>query len=89
MHQNVVTASQILYSRLCKFEFGDLMAKVSNPKLFSSHFGVSRNDIIGEGLVDPFLNVDLQLFIDPVLLSGSVNPKIVYQLKPCGKLRTS
>ena len=45
------------------------MAKVVNPILFSSYFEVDPQEIDKAGLIDPFLNVDLELFIDPVLLA--------------------
>jgi hypothetical protein len=40
----------------------------SNPILFSSHFKVPLAKLKKAGLIDPFLNVDTQLFIDPILL---------------------
>jgi hypothetical protein len=52
------------------------MAKIQNPLLFSKHFGVDEKELANAGLIDPFLNVDTQLFIDPVLLEKSANPKI-------------
>lgn len=52
------------------------MVKIQNPLLFSKHFGVDETDLATAGLIDPFLNVDTQLFIDPLLLSKSANPKI-------------
>ena len=52
------------------------MAKIKNPILFSSYFGVDPKYVDDAGLVDPFLNVDLELFIDPVLLSKSNNAEI-------------
>ncbi|WP_373092336.1 hypothetical protein [Zhongshania sp.] len=52
------------------------MAKVQNPLLFSKHFDIDEGELRKAGLIDPFLNVDTQLFIDPVLLEKSSNPKI-------------
>ncbi|WP_186069330.1 hypothetical protein [Burkholderia gladioli] len=52
------------------------MAKVKNPILFSKHFGLKPGVVEAAGLVDPFLNVDTQLFIDPVLLEKSSNELI-------------
>ncbi len=52
------------------------MAKIKNPLLFSKHFGVHERELEKAGIIDPFLNVDTQLFIDPVLLSKSGNPEI-------------
>lgn len=49
------------------------MATVKNPLLFSSHFNIHPDLLADAGLVDPFLNVDTQLFIDPVLLAKSAN----------------
>lgn len=52
------------------------MSRFSNPKLFSQEFGVDPKKLDAEGLLDPFINVDLPLFIDPLLLSKSANPRI-------------
>lgn len=52
------------------------MAKIQDPILFSSYFGVEPSALEKYGLIDPFLNVDTQLFIDPVLLEKSSNEKI-------------
>jgi len=52
------------------------MAKVKNPILFSTHFGLKPGVMEAAGLIDPFLNVDTQLFIDPTLLEKSLNPII-------------
>jgi hypothetical protein len=52
------------------------MARIQNPLLFSKQFGVDEKELAKAGLIDPFLNVDTQLFIDPVLLEKSANPKI-------------
>lgn len=52
------------------------MARIQNPLLFSQHFGVDEKELANAGLIDPFLNVDTQLFIDPLLLSKSANPII-------------
>lgn len=49
------------------------MARIANPILFSKHFGIDPKLIDAAGLIDPFLNVDTQLFIDPVLLEKSSN----------------
>ncbi|MCC2955560.1 hypothetical protein LK542_08045 [Massilia sp. IC2-477] len=49
------------------------MAKVQNPILFSTYFGLKPGVVEAAGLVDPFLNVDTQLFIDPTLLEKSSN----------------
>jgi len=52
------------------------MAKVVRPRLFSTHFGIPAKALEDAGLVDPFLNVDTQLFIDPLLLDKSANATI-------------
>ncbi|MBU1334413.1 MAG: hypothetical protein KJ944_21340 [Alphaproteobacteria bacterium] len=52
------------------------MSKIKDPILFSAHFNVDPVALEVAGLVDPFLNVDTQLFIDPVLLAKSGNPHI-------------
>jgi hypothetical protein len=44
------------------------MARVQNPTLFSAYFRVSPQALAAAGLIDPFLDVDMPLFIDPVLL---------------------
>jgi hypothetical protein len=55
------------------------MARVQNPILFSTHFGVGSDVLATAGLVDPFVNVDVPLFIDPVLLEKSSNARIQTQ----------
>lgn len=52
------------------------MAKIQNPILFSKQFGIDATVLEEEGLIDTFLNVDTQLFIDPVLLEKSSNETI-------------
>lgn len=52
------------------------MATIKNPKLFSNHFGIDPELLSSAGLIDPFINVDTQLFIDPVLLPKSANEVI-------------
>ncbi|CAM4147033.1 hypothetical protein WJ038_02975 [Vibrio parahaemolyticus] len=47
------------------------MAKITKPLLFSAHFHIDEIKLHDAGLIDPFLNVDTQLFIDPVLLKKS------------------
>ncbi|MBA4034937.1 MAG: hypothetical protein C0480_10100 [Bradyrhizobium sp.] len=56
--------------------YASLMARVQNPILFSSYFGVRPEALAEAGLVDPFLDVDVPLFIDPVLLEKSGNSTI-------------
>jgi hypothetical protein len=50
------------------------MAKLHNPKLFSQVFGVPASELDKAGLLNPFLNADTKLFIDPLLLRHSTNP---------------
>lgn len=52
------------------------MARIQNPILFSTNFGLDKTVLANAGLVDPFVNVDVPLFIDPVLLEKSSNPRI-------------
>ncbi len=49
------------------------MAKIKNYIRFSEAFNVSTKELSKEGLLDPFLNVDTDLFIDPLLLKHSKN----------------
>lgn len=49
------------------------MSTIKDPILFSAHFGIDPAIMAKAGLVDPLLNVDTQLFIDPVLLEKSSN----------------
>ena len=52
------------------------MARVKNPTLFSTYFKVSPDELADAGLIDPFLDVDVPLFVDPVLLQKSSNSKV-------------
>ena len=47
------------------------MAKVRDPILFSKHFGVDPDVLAKLGVLDPMLNADTKLFIDPLLLRES------------------
>jgi hypothetical protein len=49
------------------------MGKIKNPTLFSQEFGIDPKRLVKLGLLDPILNGDTRLFIDPVLLSASKN----------------
>jgi hypothetical protein len=51
-------------------------ARVQDATLFSAYFGVSSQALAAAGLIDPFLDVDVPLFIDPVLLQKSSNKTI-------------
>lgn len=48
---------------------GVMMATISNPILFSTYFGMDADVLNDAGFLDPFINVDTPLFIDPVLLA--------------------
>lgn len=52
------------------------MARVSDPQLFSTHFGVDSQSLDSAGLVDTYVNVDIPIFIDPTLLEKSQNNDI-------------
>ncbi|WP_457662835.1 hypothetical protein [Sinorhizobium medicae] len=50
------------------------MAKsLVNPVLFSQHFGVKPSAFAKAKILDPLLNSDTKLFIDPLLLTSSTN----------------
>ena len=48
-----------------------------HPVLFSKHFGIPANVLGTARLLDPILNSDTKLFIDPLLLWKSQNPTII------------
>ena len=50
--------------------------KISNPLRFSSHFGFDPEKLARLGVLDPTLNVDTKLFIDPFLIPRSAHPEI-------------
>jgi hypothetical protein len=52
------------------------MARIQNPILFSAYFKVSPKALAAAGLIDPFVDVDVPLFVDPVLLEKSGNKTI-------------
>jgi hypothetical protein len=52
------------------------MAKFSNPVSFSAKFGVDADLLQRAGVMDPLLNVDTKLFIDPLLLATSSHREI-------------
>ncbi|MPZ39525.1 MAG: hypothetical protein GEU95_16000 [Rhizobiales bacterium] len=52
------------------------MARVQNPILFSTYFGTDSAALETAGFIDPFLDVDVPLFIDPVLLEKSSNEQV-------------
>ncbi len=47
------------------------MAKIRNPERFSDHYGVPEETLARLGVLDPTLNIDTRLFIDPLLLAKS------------------
>lgn len=49
------------------------MASFSKPLLFSAHFKAAPEALEKAGLIDPFLTVDTQLFVDPILLDKSAH----------------
>lgn len=52
------------------------MAKFSNPASFTAYFGVDPAVLDQSGAMDPLLNVDTKLFIDPLLLRDSSAPEV-------------
>ena len=52
------------------------MPKIRNPKRFSDQFGVPSDKLARLGVLDPTLNVDTRLFIDPLLLAKSRHTEI-------------
>jgi hypothetical protein len=52
------------------------MAKIRDPLQFSRHFNVSEKQLAKVGVLDPTLNVDTKLFIDPLLLGKSSHSEI-------------
>jgi hypothetical protein len=65
------------------------MAKIINPKLFSQQFGVPKADIDKAGFLDPLLNADTKLFIDPLLLRKSKNTTLATKGVAAFRKRTS
>lgn len=49
------------------------MAKLMHPVLFSQHFKIRPKVLEAAGLLDPILNSDTKLFIDPLLIAKSGN----------------
>ena len=52
------------------------MGKVKNPRLFTQEFQIDVEAFSKLGLLDPVLNADTRLFVDPVLLPSSKNSVI-------------
>lgn len=49
---------------------------MDSPQLFSTYYGLDPTLLDNAGFLDPFLDVDLPLFIDPLLLEKSSNKRI-------------
>lgn len=49
------------------------MPTLVHPILFSQYFSVSSNEFENAGLIEPILNCDTKLFIDPTLIETSSN----------------
>jgi hypothetical protein len=47
------------------------LAKIKNPRLFSTNFEVDPSSLKRLGVFDPILNVDSRLFIDPLLKASA------------------
>jgi hypothetical protein len=52
------------------------MARIKDPILFSDYFKINPDILEKTGLINPFIDVDTPLFIDPILISSSSNPII-------------
>ena len=52
------------------------MGKIRNPIRFSEHYGIDAKELEGRGILDPTLNADTKLFIDPLLLEGSSHTEV-------------
>ncbi|HEY3441619.1 MAG TPA: hypothetical protein VGK29_12730 [Paludibaculum sp.] len=52
------------------------MAKITTPVRFSDHFKIDEAVLNEAGVLDPTLNVDTKLFIDPLLLEQSAHSEI-------------
>ena len=52
------------------------MARIVNPVLFSTYYGIRSSLLDAAGLIDPFIDVDTEQFIDPVLLEKSSDSRI-------------
>ena len=52
------------------------MAKIANPVRFSEHFGIDERLLANAGVLNPTLNVDTKLFMDPLLMENSAHEEI-------------
>jgi hypothetical protein len=53
-----------------------LMAKIKNPVRFSAYFDIAEDLLAQLGVLNPTLNADTKLFIDPFLIPESKHPEI-------------
>ena len=49
------------------------MAKIKNPKRFSDAFNIDEKVLKDQGLLNPLLNVDTKLLVDPLFLVKNSN----------------
>jgi hypothetical protein len=63
------------------------MSRLINPVLFSVRFKIPAATLDKAGLIDPILNTDTKLFIDPLLLATSGNKLIKTKALPLLKKR--
>ncbi len=52
------------------------LSKITSTVRFSRHFGIDPARVAAAGVLDPTLNVDTALFIDPMLLEHSSHAEI-------------
>ena len=52
------------------------MAKIRDPRTFSDYYGIDPTELASREVLDPTLNVDTRLFIDPFLLAESKHTEI-------------
>lgn len=52
------------------------MARIRDPIKFSEHYRVEEGTLNALGVLDPTLNVDVKLFVDPMLLKSSAHAEI-------------
>ncbi|MEJ2745489.1 MAG: hypothetical protein P8123_07385, partial [bacterium] len=53
-----------------------VMAKIKNPVLFSTYFDINASKLESCDVLNPTLNVDTKLFIDPLLIGASKHKEI-------------
>ena len=52
------------------------MAIIRDPVTFSEHFSIDAGLLKKRGILNPTLNMDTRLFIDPLLLEDSIHPEM-------------